>query len=125
LTRSVCFATAWPQSVQELGAVDDEARLGDRSRGGPQRGGDGGRRAASAGRSGDPVAIGRYPGEHHHHLVCDDCGKVEAFVDDELERVLDDLEAQTGYTIAGHDVVLRGICDTCTPSRAASRRSHF
>jgi Fur family ferric uptake transcriptional regulator len=21
-------------------------------------------------------------GEHHHHLVCDDCGKVEAFADD-------------------------------------------
>src|SRR6516162_850209 len=25
-------------------------------------------------------------GEHHHHLVCDECGRVEAFADDELER---------------------------------------
>src|SRR5436853_7648633 len=24
-------------------------------------------------------------GEHHHHVVCDGCGKVEAFADDELE----------------------------------------
>ena len=30
-------------------------------------------------------------GEHHHHLVCDDCGKVEAFADDQLERALDRL----------------------------------
>ena len=69
----------------------------------------------------EPIHAG---GEHHHHLVCDDCGKVEAFADDELERVIHDLETQTGYTIAGHDVVLRGLCDTCGPPAASSRRVH-
>jgi Fur family transcriptional regulator, ferric uptake regulator len=53
-------------------------------------------------------------GEHHHHLVCDDCGKVEAFVDDDLERVLHKVEGRTGYAVAGHDVVLRGRCESCT-----------
>jgi Fur family ferric uptake transcriptional regulator len=52
-------------------------------------------------------------GEHHHHLVCDDCGKVEAFADDELERALRKVERRTGYSVAGHDVVLRGACDDC------------
>ena len=52
-------------------------------------------------------------GEHHHHLVCDGCGKVEAFADDELERVLHKVEGRTGYSIAGHDVVLRGSCRDC------------
>jgi Fur family ferric uptake transcriptional regulator len=52
-------------------------------------------------------------GQHHHHLVCDDCGKVEAFADDELERVLGRVERRTGYSVAGHDVVLRGACDDC------------
>jgi Fur family transcriptional regulator, ferric uptake regulator len=52
-------------------------------------------------------------GEHHHHLVCDDCGKVEAFADDELERALRRVERRTGYSVAGHDVVLRGACDDC------------
>jgi Fur family ferric uptake transcriptional regulator len=56
-------------------------------------------------------------GQHHHHLVCDDCGKVEAFADDELERALHEVEAKTGYSVAGHDVVLRGVCDECTPER--------
>jgi Fur family ferric uptake transcriptional regulator len=54
-------------------------------------------------------------GEHHHHLVCDDCGKVEAFEDDELERALRKVERRTGYSVAGHDVVLRGACETCSP----------
>ena len=55
-------------------------------------------------------------GEHHHHLVCDDCGKVEAFADDELERALRRVERRTGYSVAGHDVVLRGACDDCAPA---------
>jgi Fur family transcriptional regulator, ferric uptake regulator len=54
--------------------------------------------------------------QHHHHLVCDDCGKVEAFADDELERTLRKVERRTGYSVAGHDVVLRGACDDCAPA---------
>jgi Fur family transcriptional regulator, ferric uptake regulator len=52
-------------------------------------------------------------GEHHHHLVCDDCGKVEAFADEELERVLHKVEGRTGYSVGGHDVLLRGACRDC------------
>jgi Fur family ferric uptake transcriptional regulator len=53
-------------------------------------------------------------GEHHHHLVCEDCGTVEAFADDELERALQKVEGRTGYSIVGHDVVLRGACRNCS-----------
>ena len=59
-------------------------------------------------------------GEHHHHLVCDDCGKVEAFADDELERALHQVERRTAYSVAGHDVVLRGACGECAPAAHAS-----
>jgi Fur family ferric uptake transcriptional regulator len=52
-------------------------------------------------------------GEHHHHLVCDECGKVEAFSDDELERAMRKVERRTGYSVAGHDIVLRGACQDC------------
>jgi Fur family ferric uptake transcriptional regulator len=59
-------------------------------------------------------------GEHHHHLVCDDCGRVEAFADDELERALGKVEQRTGYAVAGHDVVLRGACSQCaSPARTS------
>jgi Fur family transcriptional regulator, ferric uptake regulator len=52
-------------------------------------------------------------GEHHHHLVCHDCGKVEAFADDELEAVIHKVERRTGYSVAAHDIVLRGACRDC------------
>jgi len=65
----------------------------------------------------EPVHAG---GEHHHHhLVCDDCGKVEAFADDQLERALRKVESRTGYTVAGHDVLLRGACRDCASAAAS------
>jgi Fur family ferric uptake transcriptional regulator len=50
---------------------------------------------------------------HHHHLVCDDCGKVEPFTDAPLERALERAAGRLGYAMEQHDVVLRGACDTC------------
>jgi Fur family ferric uptake transcriptional regulator len=52
-------------------------------------------------------------GEHHHHLVCERCGKVEAFADEGLERALHAVEDRAAFAIAGHDVVLRGACRDC------------
>lgn len=52
-------------------------------------------------------------GGHHHHLVCDDCGKVEAFEDAGLERALHRVEHGTGYRVAAHEVVLHGSCGDC------------
>jgi Fur family transcriptional regulator, ferric uptake regulator len=50
---------------------------------------------------------------HHHHLVCDACGKVEAFEDKQLEHAIHRLEQSSGYAVAGHDVVLHGACADC------------
>lgn len=52
-------------------------------------------------------------GEHHHHLVCDECGKVEPFEDTGLETALERVAGARGYTIAAHDVVVRGTCASC------------
>ncbi|RDI74594.1 Fe2+/Zn2+ uptake regulation protein [Gaiella occulta] len=50
---------------------------------------------------------------HHHHLVCDDCGKVEPFSDAGLERALERVAGRLGYAIDAHEVVLHGACGTC------------
>ena len=55
----------------------------------------------------------RSGGHHHHHLVCDSCGKVEAFEDHALETAIHRLEKASGYEVAGHDVVLHGACGDC------------
>jgi Fur family ferric uptake transcriptional regulator len=60
-----------------------------------------------------------WPGgeHHHHHLVCDECGRIEPFADSSLERALERVADRLGYEVEGHDVVLRGVCDDCRPSR--------
>jgi len=52
-------------------------------------------------------------GDHHHHLVCDDCGKVEPFEDPALEAALERVAGGRGYDVAAHDVVVRGACEDC------------
>jgi Fur family ferric uptake transcriptional regulator len=50
--------------------------------------------------------------EHHHHLVCDDCGRVEPFTDERLEEALERVAGRLGYAMQ-HEVVLRGVCGDC------------
>ena len=52
-------------------------------------------------------------GEHHHHIVCDTCGKVEPFEDAQLERAIDGLAGKTDFIVAAHDVTLHGECPAC------------
>lgn len=54
-------------------------------------------------------------GDHHHHLVCDDCGKVEPFEDPTLEAAIERVADGRGYAAAAHDVVVRGACEDCRP----------
>jgi Fur family ferric uptake transcriptional regulator len=56
----------------------------------------------------------RPDGEHHHHLVCRDCGKVEAFVDPRLERAIGKVAGGLGYVVDEHEVVLTGACSDCS-----------
>jgi Fur family transcriptional regulator, ferric uptake regulator len=55
----------------------------------------------------------RPDGDHHHHLVCRDCGKVEAFADPRLERAIDRVAGGLGYAVEEHEVVLTGACADC------------
>lgn len=53
-------------------------------------------------------------GDHHHHLVCGDCGRVEPFADHRLEQAIGKVSTQAPFRIDGHDIVLRGVCETCS-----------
>jgi Fur family ferric uptake transcriptional regulator len=52
-------------------------------------------------------------GAHHHHLVCQQCGRLVAFDDPGLERAIDLLSERLGVRIEHHDVLLRGACERC------------
>ena len=55
-------------------------------------------------------------GDHHHHVVCDSCGSVEAFEDAALERAIQGLSQRVDFAVAAHDVTLHGECPTCRAS---------
>ena len=50
---------------------------------------------------------------HHHHLVCDGCGRLEPFEDDALERAIRGLADRVSFDISDHDVTLHGCCENC------------
>ena len=52
-------------------------------------------------------------GDHHHHIVCQSCGEVTAFEDEGLERAIRRLSREVDFSIAAHDVTLRGECPAC------------
>jgi Fur family transcriptional regulator, ferric uptake regulator len=58
----------------------------------------------------EPVRGG--PG-HHHHLVCDRCGRLEPFSDDGLERAIDRLSERLSLRVSEHEVVIHGACEAC------------
>jgi Fur family transcriptional regulator, ferric uptake regulator len=52
-------------------------------------------------------------GDHHHHLVCDRCGRLVAFDDPGLEVAIDRVSERLGVRVERHDVLLRGACADC------------
>lgn len=59
-------------------------------------------------------------GQHHDHLVCLDCGKVEEFYDAEIEKRQNAVAKNKGFAITDHALSLYAHCirDQC-PNRCA------
>ncbi|HEX8083955.1 MAG TPA: Fur family transcriptional regulator [Solirubrobacteraceae bacterium] len=55
-------------------------------------------------------------GEHHHHIVCDRCGSVASYEDEQLEGAIAQLAERLSWSVDSHDVVLRGRCPRCRAS---------
>lgn len=53
-------------------------------------------------------------GEHHHHLVCERCGRVAPFEDTGLERAVRRVSEDASFTVREHEIVLRGLCPRCS-----------
>jgi len=56
----------------------------------------------------------RHGAGHHHHLVCDHCGRLIPFSDEGLERELERVSKRVPLVVAEHDVILRGECAACS-----------
>jgi Fur family ferric uptake transcriptional regulator len=49
-------------------------------------------------------------GHHHDHIVCQQCGRVEEFVDDTIERCQRDIAKKKGFEITDHSLIIYGRC---------------
>jgi Fur family ferric uptake transcriptional regulator len=51
--------------------------------------------------------------EHHHHIVCERCGRLEPFSDAGLERAIERVSERLAVEVSEHEIVLRGSCRSC------------
>lgn len=57
-------------------------------------------------------------GEHHDHLVCIQCGKIEEFQDEVIETQQRNIAKKAGYQLTDHSLYLYGICPSCSKAKA-------
>ncbi|MGB5440904.1 MAG: ferric iron uptake transcriptional regulator [Gammaproteobacteria bacterium] len=52
-------------------------------------------------------------GEHHDHILCVKCGRVDEFIDEIIEQHQRDIAVRLGYELTDHSLYLYGICSAC------------
>lgn len=52
-------------------------------------------------------------GPHHHHLVCQRCGRIEDFHGCDIGPLTTRLEAESGFKVERHQLELFGTCPAC------------
>ncbi len=63
----------------------------------------------------------RRPGGHHDHLVCDVCGAIEEFEDEEVEALQRAVARRHGFALEGHRFELHGRCARCRAGAVRAR----
>lgn len=56
---------------------------------------------------------------HHDHMVCVDCGRIEEFFDERIERFQQEACERKGFRLLHHDLRLFGTCPACTRKRTS------
>jgi len=56
-------------------------------------------------------------GEHHDHLICVDCGRVDEFHSEAIEARQHEVARELGFEVTGHTHILRGRCPECRKAR--------
>jgi len=57
-------------------------------------------------------------GEHHDHILCIRCGKVEEFVDEVIEKRQKEIVEERGFEMTDHHLTIYGVCAECAKKPA-------
>lgn len=52
-------------------------------------------------------------GDHHDHIMCVACGRVDEFIDEAIEQRQKAIATKAGYKITDHCLYIYGICAEC------------
>ncbi len=52
-------------------------------------------------------------GDHHDHIVCVKCGKIDEFTDQTIEKRQKLIAKELGYVLTDHSLCLYGFCSSC------------
>ena len=52
-------------------------------------------------------------GDHHDHILCVKCGRVDEFMDETIEKRQRQIAQDAGYEITDHSLYIYGICPDC------------
>lgn len=52
-------------------------------------------------------------GGHHDHILCVRCGRVDEFMNEEIERAQREIARKAGYTMTDHSLNIYGVCAEC------------
>lgn len=65
----------------------------------------------SFGAAGKKFELGNKP--HHDHMICNACGNITEFEDDQIEKKQELIAREFGFKLTGHVMQLFGVCSTC------------
>lgn len=51
--------------------------------------------------------------DHHDHLVCAKCGRVDEFFDQRIEALQEQVAKERGFKLQDHSLTLYGVCRRC------------
>ena len=68
--------------------------------------------------NGDHAYVPCLPQHHHHHIVCDTCGRVTEVEDLGLGGAISEIETTTGWTVETHRLEMFGRCPDCQKTTA-------
>lgn len=55
-------------------------------------------------------------GDHHDHILCVKCGRVDEFVDEGIEKRQEQIAKEAGYEMTDHSLYIYGVCPECRKS---------
>ncbi|MEO8625482.1 MAG: transcriptional repressor [Candidatus Limnocylindrales bacterium] len=63
--------------------------------------------------TGEHAYVACAPREHHHHVVCQSCGKSVEVADAGLQSVVGEIARRSGFQIESHRLEFFGLCPDC------------